>query len=61
MTTHRSIRVDAAVFEQLERRAVPFETPNNVLRRLFGMPPARPGRPRQRAPEEPEGDANADR
>jgi hypothetical protein len=51
----RSIRIDADVLEQLEKRSKPFETANQVLRRVFGLSPKRLGRPRR----EPEAGAQA--
>jgi hypothetical protein len=43
MSISKTIRVDHEVFKKLQALAVangiPFSTPNNVLRILFGLPP----------------------
>lgn len=38
--TSKLLRVDAEVYTVLARRASGFESPNSVLRRVFGLPPA---------------------
>ena len=39
----RTIRVDMEVFAFLQKQATPFQdSPNDVLRRFFGMDPAKP-------------------
>jgi hypothetical protein len=36
-TVPQTIRIDPEVYRALQARAVPFETPNDVLRRLLGL------------------------
>ncbi len=35
----KPVRVDAEVYAELQRRAVPVESPNNTIRRILGLPP----------------------
>lgn len=37
MTTIKTIRIDAEVYEELARRAKGFESPNTVIRRLLRL------------------------
>ncbi len=39
------IRIDRQVYEALRQRGDGFDSPNNVLRKLFGMEPNKRGRP----------------
>ena len=34
-----TVRVDAEVYAAIQRRALPFESPNNAIRRILGLLP----------------------
>lgn len=40
----KTIRIDVDVYEHLGRLAVNFETPNQVIRRISGLEPKKPGK-----------------